>query len=113
MFPVTSQRTKRGKTIGIQLYDDNPKVTVKYMPCAAATGASKIADAKTRVTLPSKGSKATLAGFPPAIATAEGTINSAKWLYLGGGEIDFTNEGEVMITLPLEKFRDDLAIDNT
>jgi len=106
-------KDKKGKTIGLQLYDDNPKISIKYFPCAAATGAGKIAEAKTKVTLPAKGSKATLAGFPPDPAAAEGIINSVKWLYLGGGEIEFTNEAEVMITLPLEKFIDDLAINNT
>jgi hypothetical protein len=106
-------KDKKGKTVGIQLYDDNPKVTIKYMPCSTATGAGTIAPAKTRVTIPSKGANVTLAGFPPNVGTAEDLINSTKWKYLGGAEIDFTNEAEVMITLPLETFIDDLAVNNS
>lgn len=110
-------KDKKGKTIGIQLYNPNPKINIKYMPCAAATGAAQVAAAKTRVALPAKGSRAVLKGFPPqndpAQPQTEDAINSIYWLYLGGGEIDFSNESEVMISLPLEKFKDQLAIDNT
>ena len=109
-----NSKDKKGKTIGVQLWDPNPKITVTFMPCASAPGAGAIAIAKTKVVLPARGSKATLTGFPPNTGTAEDvSINSAGWLYLGGGGIEFTNEGEVVITLPLEKFSDDLATNNS
>ena len=107
-------KDKKGKTVAIQLWDPNPKVTIKFMPCAAATGTGAIATARTKMDLPTRGSKVTLAAFPPNTGTAEDlTINSAKWLYLGGGELSLNNEKEVEMTLPLEKFTDDLAVNNT
>jgi hypothetical protein len=96
-------KDKKGERIGTRLYDPNPKITIQAMPCQAP-GAGAIATAKTRVVLPDKGSKCVVAGFPPDTAAAEGIINSALWLYLGGAEYEFSPEGEVMLTLPLEKF---------
>lgn len=102
-------KDKKGETIGIQLYNPNPKITVTFMPCQTAGGGS-IALSKQNVVLPAKGSKVTLAGFPPNTGTAEDvSVNSAKWIYFGGGGIEFTNEGEVVMTLPLEKFNTDIA----
>lgn len=106
-------KDKKGATVGVQLFNPNPKITITFMPKADATGGGAIADAKSNMVLPAKGSKVTLSGFPPVVATAEDTINSTKWLYLGGGSIDFTNDQEVVMTLPLEKFATDLAVNNT
>jgi hypothetical protein len=101
-------KDKKGETVGVQLWNPNPKTTVTFMPCEAMAAGS-IANAKTRVLLPAKGSKVTLAAFPPTVGGAEILPNSASWIYFGGGEIEFTNEGEVVMTLPLEKFNTDLA----
>lgn len=109
-----NSKDRKGQTIGVQLYDPNPKASVTFMPRSAATGAGQIALAKNTVVLPARGSKVTLSGFPPNPLTAEDvSINSAKWIYLGGGSIDSTNEGEVTMTLPLERFGSDLATDNS
>jgi hypothetical protein len=101
-------KDKKGETVGVRLWDPNPMVSVRFLVCEPM-GAGSIANAKTRMVLPSKGAKVTLAGFPPAVGTAEGTINSVSWIYFGDGEIEFTDEGEVAMTLPLEKFNTDLA----
>lgn len=107
---ITQGRTKdkKGATVGVRGWDPNPMITVRFLVCEPA-GAGAIAGAKTRIALPSFGAKVTLAGFPPNVATAEDLINSAKWLYFDGGEIEFTDEQEVAMTLPLEKFGTDLA----
>lgn len=101
-------KDKKGETVGVRLWDPNPKISVTFFPCEAM-GAGSIATAKTRAALPSKGAKVTLAGFPPNTATAEDVVNSAKWIYFGGGELEFTDEGECRMTLPLEKFNTDIA----
>lgn len=107
-------KDRKGETCGIQLYDPHPQITIKFMPCSASTGSGQIANARTKVVLPTKGSKVTVAAFPPNTGTAEDvTINSAKWIYLGGGEISLNNEKEVEITLPLEKWSTDFAVNNT
>lgn len=106
-------KDKKGETIGIQLYDPNPKVRVTCMPCAAATGAGAIAAAKLNVMLPKKGSNVTLAGFPAGPGAGEDYFNSTAWKYLGGGEIALNNEREAVITMTLERFNTDLAVDNT
>lgn len=106
-------KDKKGATQGVQLYNPNPKLSITFMPRATNTGAGAIAAAKANVILPPKGANVALADFPPDAGTAEGVaINSAKWKYLGGGTIGFTNEGEVTMTLPLERFATDLAVDN-
>ncbi len=103
---------KKGTTVGILLFNGNPKITVHFYPSKAA-GSGTIASAKTIVSLPTKGSKVTLAGFPPAVGTAEDFINSAKWIYLGGGSVAFKSDGVVEITLPLERFSDNATIADT
>lgn len=105
-------KNKKGETIGVQLFNPNPKITITFMPKADSTGAGAIADAKSNMVLPAKGSKVTLAGFPPVVGS-DGTINSAQWLYLGGGAIELTNEAEVVMTLPLERFNTDMAVNNS
>lgn len=104
-----NSKSKKGETIGVQLYDPNPKITIVTMPRATNPGAGAIADAKLNVILPTKGSQVTLAGFPP-LGGAEDSINSVKWIYLGDGSIEFTNDAEVVMTLPLEKFNTDLVV---
>lgn len=106
-------KDKKGRTVGVQLWNPNPKVTIKFMPCVdAASGA--IATAKTKLQLPPRGSRVTLAGFPPDIGTGEDLdqnpgINSATWIYFQGGEITFNNEKEVEMSLPLERFETNIA----
>lgn len=99
---------KKGETVGVRLYNPNPKISVTFFPCQPM-GAGSIANSKLRVVLPARGAKITLAGFPPNTATAEDLINSTAWIYFSGGEVEFTDEGEAKITLPLEKFSTDLA----
>jgi hypothetical protein len=102
-------KDRKGETIGVQLYNPTPKLDISFIPCAPM-GVGAIAASKQKVVLPAKGSKVTVSEFPPNVGTAEDvTINSAKWLYLGGGSIDFTNEGEAVINLPLHKFNTDIA----
>lgn len=106
-------KSKQGETIGIQLYDPNPKVRVVCMPCAAATGSGAIAAAKANVFLPKKGTAVTLAGFAAGPGSGEDYFNSSAWLYLGGGEIALNNEREAVVTMTLERFNTALATNNS
>ncbi len=106
-------KDKKGETIGLQLYDPNPKVRVTCMPCAAATGAGAIASARAQVFLPAKGSAVTLASFPAGPGSGEDYFNASAWLYLGGGEITLNNEREAVVTMTLERFNTALATNNS
>ena len=105
----TDVQDKKGQTVGVMLYDPNPKITITFYPCQPA-GAASILGAQTNSVLPALGAKVTLAAFPPVVGTAESTvIKSLKWIYLGGGSYRFSNDGVLEMTLPLEKFASDLA----
>lgn len=106
-------KDKKGDTVCVILYNANPKLTIDFMPFeAAGAGTGEVATAKTRMVLPPIGAKVTVDAFPPVVGSKDAagdTINSAKWLYLGGGSIRFSPEAEVVMSLPLEKFATDLA----
>jgi len=98
---------KKGETVGVLLFNPNPKITITFYPCAVA-GPGAISTARTNSVMPARGSKVALTGFPPVVGTAEGAINSAKWLYFGGGSYRYSFDGILELTLPLEKFLTDL-----
>jgi hypothetical protein len=108
---VHRSKDRKGEVIGAQFYNAVKKIIVNFYPCVAAGGTK--AAAQANMVLPPYGAKATLAGFPPVPATVEDTINSAKWIYFGGGKIDLSNEAEVKMVLPLERYNTDISTPNT
>jgi hypothetical protein len=98
----------KGEVVGLKLWQKKKTCTIKFYPGEDAL-AGAVAAAKLNAVLPAIGSKVTLAAFPPVVATAESIINSAKWIYAGGGSYDFTREGDLVLTLPLRRYATDLS----
>jgi hypothetical protein len=102
----------KGDVKGLKIWQTKKQLTIKlYVMVAAAGGV--VASSKTKAVLPAKGSKATVAGLPPNVGTAEDVINSASWIYVQGGTYDFTQEGDLVLTLPLRKYSTDISTQAT
>ncbi len=100
-------KDKQGETIGLRLWDPKKTLTVNFYPGQAA-GTGSIAAAKLEVDLPARGSKVTIASMPAAGSPVFDT-NGTTWLYVGGGRIEFGNEQECKMVLPLRRYNTDIA----
>ena len=100
-------KDKQGETIGLRLWDPKKTLTVNFYPGKVA-GTGAIAAAKLNADLPAKGAKVTIAAMQAA-ASPVFDPNSASWLYVGGGRIEFANEGECKMVLPLRRYNTDIA----
>jgi hypothetical protein len=99
----------KGEVVGLKLWQKKRTITIKFYPSEPAA-AGAVATAKTNAVLPAIGSKVAIAAMPPVVGTADSAvINSAKWIYAGGGSYDFTREGDLVMTLPLRLYTNDLA----
>lgn len=92
----------KGITVGVKLVNPRENLTINFWPAEPA-GAGSIAAAKTNVVLPAKGSKVTIASMSGS------PLNGTDWLYLGGGSIEESHEGDVKMTLPLRRYSTDIA----
>ncbi len=64
-----------------------------------------IANAKASATLPALGSSATISGLPViAQGSASDILNSALWIYQGGGSLNGDSENHWTMTLPLFRY---------
>lgn len=97
----------KGDVKGLKLWQGRRNLTIKFYPTMAA--GSSIATTKTKAVLPAVGSKVTIAGMPPVVGTAETVMNSVSWIYAGGGTYDLTQEGDLVMSLPLRKYATDIS----
>jgi hypothetical protein len=102
-------RDKDGEVIGVKLWNRVAKLTIDFYPSKPAGGGS-IAAAKANVILPAKGSKVTIAGMPVNCGVNSGSGTAfPQWVYFGGGGIEFSNNGECKMKLPLRAYNNDIA----
>ena len=91
-----------GEVVGVKLFNPRENLTINFFPSSVA-GSASIAAAAANVLLPPKGAKVTIADMPGS------HLDAATWLYLGGGNIELSNSGDVKMVLPLRKYRTDIA----
>jgi len=96
------RRDKSGEVVGVRTYNENKRIEISFLPSKPA-GTGAIAAAKANVVLPARGAKVTLASFAGSV------FNDTTWLYIRGGRIEQTNEGELKMTLPLRRYAVDIA----
>ena len=104
-------KDKTGETVGLKLWNRRRNLTIKFYPAKTAAGGA-IAAAKLLVDLPVVGAVVTIASDAEAASPNFG-INSAKWIYAGGGSINKTNSDDVYMTLPLRRYATDISTQST
>jgi hypothetical protein len=103
---VHESKSKKGETIGLVFWNQRKKLTIDFYPCAAA-GTGAITTAIASIIMPALGAKVTLASMSGA------DLNSAAWIYQGGGTVEQTNEGEVKMKPPLMQYSTDISTPTT
>jgi hypothetical protein len=106
---VHRSKDRKGEVIGAQFFNPVKKISINFFPCTAA-GDTK-AHAQAKMVLPAIGAVVALAAWP--VPSTGEILNNTKWIYFGGGKIDFSNEDSVKMVLPLERANTDISTPNT
>lgn len=97
---VDEIKSQAGVTSGLILNNDILSCTIELVP-----EGSTLANAVDSADLPPAGTGVTLASFPVIkMGGFADSINSAAWVYVGGGRINGAADGKWTMTLPLRRY---------